>query len=956
MMGRTIFSIFMLTIICSLEVKCAKVVKSGIEQLSLNANRDSRLWTAIGNNGTQEFRVPAQVPGGIYSDLDAFGGIFRNQIYHDYNDVETRWVGRTDWTFTREFDVSNELVSKPRIVLICEGLDTIARVFINNNLVGQGVNMFVRYIYNIKDVLTLGRNEIRVEFQSPVLYAISQYNAHNVSYGYPVLPNNLVPEYRGEDKAQMIRKMQSSFSWDWGPSYPSSGIWKDIYIEGRDGAVIRDVLVFTSTNSQQPDDTDQTTWTLQARVYFDYNSREDEGFLLLQRLDGEFSARIPVSFQNETLVSGSVYRDISISVPGSEARLWWPNGYGNPTLYPYQVTYTASAGDETSSKTFNVGFRTVELIQDPVDISRPHFGNYFYFKVNGIKIYSKGSNSIPIHVLPERITDEMTEWLLTSAHKLHTNQIRVWGGGMYESDLFYDLADKLGIFVWEDFMFACSMYPANDDFLSTVVDEIDTQVKRLQHHPSLLMWAANNENEGALRDNWYGTRDNFEVYRTDFVKLYVNTIIRNVALLDPSRDCLSSSPTNGKKTEEEGWVSEWPGNIRYGDTHPYNYRDDNWDWRWMVSRRSRYASEFGYQSFPYVETLRKVSSNFDQWTWFSEFVDHRQHHPGGQGEIHDLIQSHLPMPTNPNSTEAFPSMLYMAQIMQSMGQKTQTEFYRRNVDKFFVEEDGTGYNMGALYWQLNDIWEGCSWSSFEINGRWKMYAYFAQRAFSPVLASPYKDTNEDVAVEVISDSVQRYTGSLRVRIFKLDSLSPVFDEELSVTADYLTSKEQFRMTSTMLETLQCQANQTGAPCLVYTSMPQLPDNFVFLNYPTDRHYILDPKLKATDIQSSVDGRTITFTLTSEAIAPFVFLNLRDHTNGHFSDNGFVMVEREKVMTYYSRDVMTIDDFVNQLDTTSLFDVTQFADDDHDHDDAVSISAGLVPLVIVFVICFSNGFV
>ncbi|KAJ6642485.1 Beta-mannosidase, partial [Pseudolycoriella hygida] len=664
-------------------------------------------------------RVPAEIPGGIYSDLDAAGNVFRNPIYFDYNDVETRWVGRSDWSYSREFIVSSDLLSKTRIVLICEGLDTIAEVYINDVLVGKSVNMFVRYIYDIKDALKTEKNVIRVDFHSPVLYALNQYNSYNAEYGYPVLRTNLNPAFRGEDKAQMIRKMQASFSWDWGPSYPNSGIWQDIYIEGRNEAVIRDVMIFTSANREDVDET---------------------------------------------------------------------------------------------------GFRTVKLVEDPVYPLREDFGNFFYFKVNGMKIFSKGSNSIPIHVLNERATDEMTEWLLLSAQKLHTNVIRVWGGGIYASDYFYDLADKLGIFIWQDFMFACSMYPVNPEFLATVEEEVYTQVKRLQHHPSLLIWAANNENEGALRDNWYGTESLFETYRADYIKLYVDTVMRNTLILDPSRDCLSSSPTNGKKTMEEGWVAAWPGDIRYGDAHPYNYKEDNWDWSWMVSRRTRYASEFGYQSFPYVETLKKVSSNFEQWTWFSEWVDHRQRRSGstGQMDIHDLIKSHLPMPVNPNSTEAFPSMLYMTQITQCMGQKTQTEFYRRNVDKFYVSENGTGYTMGALYWQLNDIWEGCSWSTF---------------------ASPYKDTNGDVVVEVISESLQQYKSSLRVRIYNMGSLSPILDDEVAVSGDYLTSIEHYRLPAQRLQALGCVAN--ASPCFVYTTMPLLPDNFVFLNYPTDKRYILD---------------------------------------------------------------------------------------------------------------------
>jgi len=313
------------------------------------------------------------------------------------------------------------------------------------------------------------------------------------------------------------------------------------------------------------------------------------------------------------------------------------------------------------------------------------------------------------------------------------------------------------------------------------------------------------------------------------------------------------------------------------------------------------------------------------------------------------------MPINPNSTEAFPSMLYMTQIIQSMGQKTQSEFYRRNVDKFYESENGTGYTMGALYWQLNDIWEGCSWSTFEINGRWKMYAYFAQRAFSPVLASPYKDTNGDVVVEVISESFQQYKSSLRVRIYKLSSLSPILDDEVAVNGDYLTSKEHYRLSAQRLQALGCVANTS--PCFVYTTMPQLPDNFVFLNYPTDKRFILNPILYADTAFISPDGKTITFTLNSKAVAPFVFLNLRNHTHGYFSDNGFIMVAAKKELTYYSQDVMTVQSFLSQLDITSLYDVTPFAididggkkdDDENDDEDDKSntVSMGISVLILL----------
>lgn len=255
-------------------------------------------------------------------------------------------------------------------------------------------------------------------------------------------------------------------------------------------------------------------------------------------------------------------------------------------------------------------------------------------------------------------------------------------------------------------MFACAMYPATESFRANVRNEVSTQVKRLQYRTSLVMWAGNNENEAALRDNWYGSVP-FEPYYEDYVKLYVDTIKVLVEELDPSRKYIVSSPTNGKKSEEEGYVAGYPYDLRYGDIHFYNYYDDNWDWK--MFRRTRFASEYGYQSFPHYETLAEVADDIETWYWESPQMEHRQHHPKGQGEIRDLIKTHFPFPRDYNSPEALRYMLYMAQLSQIMGQKTQSEFYRRLQDKLNL--DGTGHNMGAMYWQLNDIWEGCSWAS-----------------------------------------------------------------------------------------------------------------------------------------------------------------------------------------------------------------------------------------------------
>ncbi|CAL8069236.1 unnamed protein product [Orchesella dallaii] len=892
----------------------------GVQRILLDAKRHSNIiWTASGfNESTNEvIQVSANVPGGIYSDLED-NGILKSPIYHEYNDLESRWVGRVNWTFSRNFTVDEKVFEKKSIVLVCEGLDTISNVYINDALVGRSQNMFARYIFDIKRVVKLGENSIRIEFQSPVNYAATMYEKHKLVYGYRVDPPNVVPEFRGENKVQMIRKMQSSFSWDWGPSYPNTGIWKSIYIEGYTGAVIRDVMIFSKPSKPVPDDTATTQWEVTARVYYDCDTEDQSAKFTFWRQNSNGTEK------SVELGKGTgLKEDITLTESAIDIHLWWPNGYGKQNLYSYVVSLYNDNGD-SSSRQLRLGFRTVELVEDYVDSSQRDKGREFYFRVNGVKMYSKGSNSIPLHVLPERITYTQTEWLLRAAKLSHQNMIRVWGGGMYESEALYDLADEYGILIWQDFMFACALYPATDGFRNIVRQEVDTQVKRLQHRTSLAMWAGNNENEGALRGHWWGGAP-WAYQKRDYIKMYIDTIKVLVEELDPSRRYIPSSPTNGKRTEDEGWVANEPGSLNYGDIHAYNYYGDNWDW--TIFTRGRYSSEYGYQSFPHYETLAEVADNITTWTFDSPMMEHRQRHPRGNSELVRMVSDHFPAPSNHNSVEAFPYMLYMVQLTQAMAQKTQTEFYRRLVDK--LDTSGTGHNMGALYWQLNDIWQGCSWAGVEIKGRWKIFMYYAVNFFSPVLASPYRESNGDVVIELISDSQNEFTGLLRVQIFKLSSLTPVYENEKNVTAAFLTSGEVFRIKNSTLSDLNCHqhaASGMAEPCLVYLTLPGTPDNFLFLQYPRNKQALLDPSLEVSAVDLDLDGKTIRFMITTKAVAPFIFLKMsvKDEHQGYFNDNGFILTTPQKELAYYSEKGMTVQKFIDNLSVMSLFDVTYIA--------------------------------
>ena len=308
---------------------------------------------------------------------------------------------------------------------------------------------------------------------------------------------------------------------------------------------------------------------------------------------------------------------------------WFPNGVANNTqhLYRLNVSLSFPGSTEVSAQSKRIGFRTIQLIQDPV---KPQ-GLTFYFKVNGLPFFAKGTNWIPAHVLMEELTPEYLRFLLTSAKRANMNMMRVWGGGVYESDLFYEIADELGIMIWQDFMFACATYPGDDNFLGSVDAEVKTQVKRLQHHPSIAIWAGNNENEIGIAGWW----PKLEQYKVDYRKLYVNHIMKTVESLDNSRAYVSSSPSNGLESIKENYTAKNPGDTHFGDVHFYSDGAELWNYR--VFPRARFVSEYGFQSYPSVSTYLRALPKENLTYPIKDSLEHRQHHPGGTHNIENQI-------------------------------------------------------------------------------------------------------------------------------------------------------------------------------------------------------------------------------------------------------------------------------------------------------------------------------
>ncbi|XP_077528350.1 beta-mannosidase-like [Haemaphysalis longicornis] len=721
---------------------------NALVEISLNGK-----WTATNSN--KSISIPATVPGGIYTDLQKEGLI--GEPYYGFNDVKYQWVGLENWTFTRKFQVPTSLLHERRVTLVAHGIDTVCSVRVNRVRVFKATNMFVRYTADVMDILARQRNNIEVSCESPVMYA-QRKNAERNRTSYQLQPACPQHQQHGQCFVNLIRKMQCSFSWDWGPSFPSTGIWKPIELQGYSGVVIRDVLVTTRKDGAL---NDVNQWIVKLTLFYESSPKEGTEGSVITLLNGNMRK---YGFTVESSRLHEARADFTLAIPNASVEPWWPSGYGKQKLY--NLTIRVTVGAEVVEKTIRIAFRFVELNEDPVEGHMD--AKEFYFKVNGVPIYAKGANWVPADVLPERATPEYVTDLLLSAKEANMNMLRVWGGGIYESDHFYDTADELGLLIWQDMMFASSQYPSDRDFLENVEVEVKQQVRRLHRHPSIVIWVGNNEIEETLSGGyWISEQKVLDDYR----KLYIDTIMRVVEREDPSRPFVPSTPSNGRQPPTSSGFSGDPCSQTSGDTHYWNLGNDGWSPSEHLV--SRFVSEHGVQSYPFKETFLSVANESSITYPFSEFLRHRQHGVDGEGRVIDNIRTKFRAPALERGIRphrAYEAVSYLSQVYQAMALRTAAEKYRRWRSYL---EGGIGHNMGFLYWQLNGIWQAPSWASIDYGGHWRMLHYFAKKFFSPVIVSPYTDRG-DIKVYVINDKLTPITNaSLKIYQHNWDTFSPV---------------------------------------------------------------------------------------------------------------------------------------------------------------------------------------
>ena len=813
---------------------------------------------------------PATVPGVIHTDLMA------NKIIEDpffrLNERSVQWVDKEDWMYETHFDLSDDILKKENIRLYFKGLDTYADVYLNGEKILVADNMFREWKLDVKGKLKAKDNKLEVLFISPLKMDIPKFNA--IPFQYPTGPDQ--SQHGGVfDKTVSVfaRKAGYHYGWDWGPRLVTSGIWRPVFIEAWDNLHIENVFIRQK----------------------DVNSKKADISVNTEILAGKDINNVKITVKDKS--TGNVYgtstvnlkkgvNNNSVDFTINNPRLWWCNGMGDPNLYEFRTEVVIGSGIADSQEN-RTGIRSIKVINKP-----DKDGSSLYFELNGIPVFAKGANYIPCDNFLPRVTKEIYEKTVLDAVNVNMNMLRVWGGGTYEEDYFYDLCDQYGIMVWQDFMFACSMYPSEGEYLESVRYEAIDNIKRLRNHPSISIWCGNNE----AYDGWFGwgrresyTKQNPEFARImwkQYTDLFHKLLPDMVEQYAPDAFYWPSSPYGlpGQGCDDKN-----------GDRHYW----DVWHGRKPIAQynieRSRFFSEYGFQSFPEFESVKIYAPNPEDWAITSEvMMDHQRAGSYANNLIEEYLLNEYQKPKD------FESFLYLNQVLQGDAIKIAMEAHRRDMP----------YCMGTLFWQHNDCWPVASWASRDYYGRWKAQHYFAREAYKDVLVSPIAKDGK-LKVYIVSDRLKESKGTLTVKVLKLDGMV-VDEKKLPVNIPANTSKEVFvSETGKLLKGLS-EKDVVINTVLVDNAGKKYDNNYFLLQ----QKNINFPKVTVShNIQPIEDGFELA--LKPDKFARAVFMSVEGIDN-FFGNNYFDILPGQevkvKVKTPLSRS-----EFEKQLKIVSLSD-------------------------------------
>ena len=769
--------------------------------------------------------VDMQIPGTVLSGLLAAGKI--KDPFYRTNEDATRALFWKDYVFTRTFDVDEELLAQQHIVLVCEGLDTLAEISINGTFLAKTDNMHRTWKFQAKKLLHPGKNEIQIVFRS-VLRFIEDYpyEAHKKI--------NYIPcgSMKGN---QLLRKAHSMFGWDWGPQTIDAGIFRDIYLQGYSHARIEDIRIH---QQHAKNVSVQTSITLSESV---------PGQKLCVEL-AEDGADKPLQTKLcKTNADGVAAVDFVIENP----KLWWPNDYGDQPLYIVRTTLLDEDGTSLESITRRIGLRTLTISQE-----KDEWGNEFAFCVNGVKIFTRGGNYIPDDCLYTRITEKKLDYILESCRRAHFNCVRVWGGGYYPSDAFYDLCDEKGLIVWQDLMYACNVYDVTDAFAENCRQETYDNVRRLRHHASLGLWCGNNEIESAW-DHWGDFQKETPYLRADYIRLFEEVLPKAVQEADGETFYWHSSPSSGGCFDN-------PDDANRGDTHYWDVWHGQKPFTDYRKYFFRFCSEFGFQSFPCAKTVNSFTLEDDR-NIFSSVMESHQKNDAANGKMLYYLSENLRYPKD------LTHLLYASQVLQGMAIKYGVDHWRRN----------RGRCMGTLYWQINDDWPAPSWSSIDYFGRWKALHYMAQKFYAPhAVSMTLEDHRCHVYFSNESFETTEYSLTLSIRdlsgnvleTYETKGNSPAFSAIETAVVDICSWEDQ--KDDVFLEAVIHTKDQKVLKD-VETLVP-----YKYLN--------LKNPVISTEAKETNDAFILH--ISSDCFAPFVALDF-DDADVIFSDNFFHLTDK-----------------------------------------------------------------